>query len=158
MASACNRGPNSTTSIVKSTTINFVSEAHGCSNFFIYAISTDKTKVLIVQSEKDKLKLNSNPKDFEVGTQNLQVYIDDYKTVENLNKGPNTWYCDDTAKTDGIVPNKILAKSGKVRISYPSADKLNIELKNIKLMSLSGEELMLTNISFHNVVVGFYPG
>jgi hypothetical protein len=161
LAAGCNIAGNNNNAIAPvDNKLSFGSEAAGCGNFFVYAISTDKTKVIIVSGDKDKLGVGSNPKHFDVDNQNgnLQVYIDDYKTADNLKKGPTVWYCNDIGKMDGIKPEKIPAKSGKVTISYPSEDKISIQLANVRFEPQSGNELLLQNLNLNDISVGRYPG
>lgn len=153
---ACN-----TDRIVPST--DFQTTALGCGNFTVYRISTDTTRILVVEGSRDSLEIDSTDKTFDLGSEtNLRVRLEEYDGAAT------TVYCDDVAGDDPTNTNTWIAYKGTARIRiiednisvfpWGSTYTVQVVLENMEMEDDAGNIKEITNISFNDVLVGWLPG
>ncbi|HFC01012.1 MAG TPA: hypothetical protein ENJ53_09435 [Phaeodactylibacter sp.] len=151
---------------VKNNDLIFVGTGSGCSTFLAFKLNEDRNIGLVVSGNRDSLQLDST-----IQTYNL-AYLNNLSVrIEQLSNGEN-FYCDDLLEQGESVLNTYEATQGiaKIQIVEDSINlgivqgltneilyKINIHLENIKLQDANGDELIIQNEVFTNVLVGWLP-
>jgi hypothetical protein len=138
--------------------VQFKNAANGCGNVFVYAVSTDKSKVLVVVADKDKLGLNDSVQTFSIDQPGLQVYMDVYRGAYNWEL-----YCNDTL-SNSERPTKLKATEGQVTMGITRAQQLDgtyqvsVKLTDIVFMVTTEFYYVVPSFELNNVTVGWLAG
>jgi hypothetical protein len=142
----------------------FQSESGGCSNIFVYKTNKDNTTGISVSANKDKLKLSTAQKTFNIeGIDGLEVELLMGQDIKSL-------YCNDALDLYQPKPKKLLGKSGKVIITISDVDEsqpvwnrnytATVILKDVHFVEENGNnsDVIIDELIFKDVRVGWLPG
>ncbi|MDQ3821267.1 MAG: hypothetical protein M3362_26805 [Acidobacteriota bacterium] len=142
--------------------VTFEGKFSGCGTVFVYRVSEDKKKVVIVEASRGALNLSETPQTFDIGSSDyLKVYMDDYEK-------PVQWleYCTDEVSANDPKPKRIPAKSGKVTIyiskssepNDPHLYRVTVELNDLSFKPSGDHFYYLEKAEMKDVLVGWLPG
>ena len=145
-------------------TINFVSNARGCTSFRVYKFNKTYDTAIVINGKRKKLKLSKKWQNFKLSQTNsniLNVKIKTFNRSVDTTKQHDVHFCNDVMLIRGLkVTNKWKALKGtvKLRISKDSLRlnpvgnpyyKMDLQLKNIMI-----NNHYINNLEFKNVKVG----
>lgn len=147
--------------------LTFQDMGRGCINMLLYKINIQCTAALVVRADTAKLHLSPDEnKEFDL-SQNpdgLTVYVDFYDYLPEGNQSIGGHYCNDVV-SDHQPPKKWFARQGlvQIKITQPAQDSggygATVWLRNIHFIDENGgNEIILDELVFENVHVGWLPG
>lgn len=139
----------------------FFGRTGGCGNFLVYKFNNDLTDAVVVQADAAQLSLDRTPREFSLPHSAFDVRIDRFS-------GPAyAHYCDDVMEsTEPKVTRFWKAVSGTVRVAagdvpppgswetYPVV----VSLHNVTFQDQFGDQVVIKELDFGSVVVGWLPG
>lgn len=142
----------------------FQSENGGCSNIFVYKTNKDNTTGISVSANKDKLKLSTAQKTFNIGgVDGLEVELLMGQNIKSL-------YCNDAMDPNQPKSKKLIGKSGKATISISDIDEsqpvwnrnytATVILKDVHFVeeNVNNSDIIIDELIFKDVRVGWLPG
>jgi len=141
--------------------MNFTGKGAGCGNLCMYKFNQDSTLSFYVYLNKDKLKLSSQHKTF-----NIKDYKNDIRVVvTRYDRSSVNNFCSDFPSRSKAVPlQSWAAESGTLDITL-SSDKdgesysVNATFDNLSIHdNVTDNKLNIPHIAFSDVRGGWFPG
>jgi len=143
--------------------LNFVGSGSGCEDFFVYKLNENKDVGLTVTAVRSALNLGDSFKTYDLLTENhIEIRLDKWANDKNF-------YCTDIVEPDAEILNSYISESGlvNIQITQDSIDysnifqevlyTVNVQLENVILRDSNGEEILISEEFFSDVLVGWTP-
>lgn len=134
----------------------------GCGNFLVYRVTSDGSKALRVNTNREELKVSPKPVTFNISnTRGLEVIIEDFGED---NYEDRQGYCYDNVSIRPLDPIRYTAISGNATIHTSSGSdkftyKATVIIENAVFRNGEiGKEIVIPRAELKDVDVGWFAG
>jgi len=137
------------------------SEGFGCSSFLVYKLNDYKDVGIAVIGDMEKLNLSETEQSFNL-SENEDLFVEINKFSDNA----HGYYCDCVFEGEISETWKSVSGTAKIKIkqniiphySEFESHTINITLENVVLQNNDGSTIIIYNMVFSDVGVGWLPG